>query len=1580
MFFAAVVILGVVAILRIPFELIPNFEGETLTVSFSRSGSQAPVLEREILLPLEARVSEVSNVVETWGEIAGSGGRLHVSFEPHTDIKKREYELSRIAAAIRGDQPRGTRIDVGRRSTSLFQVVVMTVHVLGATDDVNAVHGIAEELIAPRLSSVPGVSQATVSGGASTRVNIEVDPAKLAAYRLTSRDVTNAVNRRFGEVAYLGLSEDQDGRTNVMLDGRAPGLESVANTRVGNGVGAPLLRNIAEVEVRPGRRETRFRVNGKPSIGIQIFREQDANTIELGGALRTRIEELRDEMRSLGVDLYINFDSGEILGKQLGRLGKLALSGYCVALLALFVFLRQLRAVAVVGVAVPISVLCTVGVLYLLGETLNLITLFGLAVAIGLLVDNSVVVYESILRQLEKGANPAEATRRGINRTLRAILAASVTTSVVFLPPFIVDMENQALVEMLRLVAISILLPIGASLLVAIGLVPVLAHRLASPAALKALKRNQQIRSERGGLVPPDRAKILLGGFVAHALRHPPSWITGVVFALVITFMIGLPLVTSNQVQSTRADQVSLQGRFAGSERPVGLTSEAMAHIEEGLLGIDGVESVETRITTDGAYCTVNFVEEEERPENLTIATVMDVAKERAKKITGFDVYRPGEMSRRGGGRSVRVGGSSNTRFSGGRATRVVISGPDSTELMELAEELVYVLKNTPEYIESAWVSTRRGNPEMWVEPRDSALESFGLTTNDVLQFLSLVGGDGVRARNNYVLPSGRELAVVTEREGARENSNIIRDLSKIRIATSSGELPVKALVTTRKMPASPVIAHRNGRREMSVFYRLDASVPDSGPNRVAVEDAVEEIVHSVPKNHAYTIEIAEESEGVSMMKKIFVPVVGLMYVVLAFTFESLILPVLVMFAIPLTVLGATWALVFTGTPFSSMASLGALALVGISVNASILLVDRIQQKVLKGGWSPGAAALAAVKERTRPLLLTAITTIVALWPLAIATGRENELWPPFATLLIGGMASSTVLVLLVIPIGYILLQRLDRLFGRVGPWLVLCWSASVLAILTPLIVYEILETLVWQVISTLLIMGAALALVVVIFGRQPRYSPEHSNGPPPLEIRNLKKVYDQPGPIRTAIAAPKNFARRVRERGGSVFSSRDSGERIAVSIVIAAAFVYLGSSAASTLWSLVFWLVVAVIGQRIVQEFRKLRGYITDAGTAMRGGIEGVVSAGLPWLVVGGFVFFEIFQPRMTGEDWSTGAFWTVCFAAVLLSGQLLRRTAFKIGAGELSGRSSRGGFRRLRSLWRKLAFRFVGFDLKSHPVTAVLDVSFSVRRGMVGILGPNGAGKSTLLRQLAGIIDPTRGTITVGGVRLHLIKKYLARWVGYLPQDAGLPDKQSPREYLMYFAALYELPPEIREERVDTLLKEVGLEGKVNDSISSLSGGMRQRVAVARTLLRLPDIIIVDEPTVGLDPRERIRFRNLLGRLASDRIVLFSTHVVEDVAIACERVLVMSESRLCFDGSPSDLAAIARGKVWETESVGQGDWTLPEGAILASEAPTLDGTVVVRRLIAAAAPEDANAALEPTPEDGYLWLTESPGRVAPA
>jgi ABC-type multidrug transport system ATPase subunit len=292
------------------------------------------------------------------------------------------------------------------------------------------------------------------------------------------------------------------------------------------------------------------------------------------------------------------------------------------------------------------------------------------------------------------------------------------------------------------------------------------------------------------------------------------------------------------------------------------------------------------------------------------------------------------------------------------------------------------------------------------------------------------------------------------------------------------------------------------------------------------------------------------------------------------------------------------------------------------------------------------------------------------------------------------------------------------------------------------------------------------------------------------------------------------------------------------------------------------------------------------------------------------------------------------------------------------------------LATLWRWLARILFSLDLPREEHTALKNVHFRAEHGMIGILGPNGAGKTTLLRSLAGILEPTTGAITLGGVPLKKIRKYLANWVGYLPQDFGLPNNLTGREYLEYYALLYRIDEKDKIiERVNFLLEEVGLAEQSDKKIGDYSGGMRQRVAVARTLLRLPPVIIVDEPTVGLDPKERIRFRNLLSRLAKTRIVLFSTHVVEDVAVACERVIVLSKGQKVFDGEPGLLAGEAEGKTWEMRIREGEEDDLPEEAIVVDQIPEDGGFYNIRVLYHESPSPDAKE-VTPNLQDGYLQL----------
>ena len=590
MLFLGIVLMGAIAWQRIPVELFPALAGDSIFVTFARPGSTPQVIEREILLPLQARVSALSLVSETRAEIRGASGRFEVRFEPGSDLNVRMLELQRIAAELQRTLPRGSAVNVTTMDTSVLSSFAMIVNVLGSeTDDRNAIYDLAVELVAPRFAAVSGVSQAITSGGAARQVTVTVDPDQTAALGLTTDAVTQSVRRNVARLQYVGTLDSEAGRMAVILDGRPRGLQSLGEARIRSD--RPVqLNHVSDVRLGVGREQALFRVNGQSAVGVILFREEGTNLVRLGRELRQRVDEVREELRPLGLDLVIGFDGADLVEEQIDRLGWLGASGFGISLVVLFLFLREWRAVAVVGVAVPVSLLAALAMLYLVGQSLNLITLFGLALAVGLLVDNSIVVYEAVQRRLERGVEASVAVQDGLRRTVRAIVAASACTSIVFLPARLIDFDDTLVRELISVVALSILLPLAASLLVAVALVPLLAHRLAAPAALRRLARARQRRAEHGDLVPPERARLLFGGILARALRQPSAWIAGTATAVLITAVVAVPWVSvqSTVAEASDGDSVQLDVRFASGQGSLAAVSSAIGRLERAVPGSQG--------------------------------------------------------------------------------------------------------------------------------------------------------------------------------------------------------------------------------------------------------------------------------------------------------------------------------------------------------------------------------------------------------------------------------------------------------------------------------------------------------------------------------------------------------------------------------------------------------------------------------------------------------------------------------------------------------------------------------------------------------------------------------------------------------------------------------------------------------------------------------------------------------------------------------------------------------------------------------------------------------------------------------
>ena len=1570
MVFVAIILLGLIGAWKLPVELIPPLEGNDLYVNFLRPGSEPEVVERELLLPLSARASELSGVDESWGSILGSSGSYRIRFRPGTDLKVRELELRRVASELARSQPIGTIVDVSSNDLSLISRFAMIVGVSGL-DDLDVMRDFVEERIEHRIAAVPGVSQLLPIGGSPREITVEIDVDRCAELNISPGEVTQALARAVGRLQYLGSTEDGGLRTSIVLDGRTRGTQSLAETRIRPG--EPVrLRHVTNISESYARVQSAWRVNGEAAVGLVIFQDEGANLIRLGRELRTRIDTLNQEFSTLGVKLTVSFDGSQLVEKRLDRLRTLGATGFLIALIVLFLFLRQWRAVLVVGIAVPVSLLAALALLYLFGQSLNLITIFGLAVGIGMLVDNSIVVYEAVQRRLEHRVPADRAAEDGVRSTIRAIIAASATTAVVFLPVTFLEFDDAVLRSFLRIMTIAILLPLLGSLVVAVGLVPLLARRLAAPAALNKLFRRKIITEATGGLLPPDRGREVFGKLLMTALRRPAGWVITILIAILLTTIIALPWVAASGLAQDPPEANPVQ---LAIELPETATFERSLEIFSGLeaelLDVEGIDRIESSIQEGNGTLTVTLLPKEERTEEINADRIRSIVKSTAKKIdsAGIRVLNPGESSGDQGGGG---GGGGLSALLAGGTSEVLVSGPDVIELDRLAGQIADQLNSIAE-IEDAGRQARTGQDEYRVEPDENRLAAFALTGDQVMPALSIVRREGVTMQIGFTLEDGREIPLTARRK--EPEGDAFQALNDLRLATPAGALALEAVADIRREPPQPVIRHHNGRREVRVSWNYGRAAPQTGPGREALELQISQALRNVHRPAGYTIEVPPGDGNTAWFKRILIPVILLLFAVLAITFESVTLPLLVLISLPLTLLGATWALVLTRTPAGPMALIGVVSLIGLTVNPAILLVERMQQRV-RAGASAGAAALAAVRERARPVLMTTATTVAGLWPLAIVTGREDEIWPPFAKVVMGGLVTSTLLTLLAIPVGFVVLRRLDRVFGRLGPYLLIGWVAATAAIVTPLFRGGWVTSSTWRFITTVLIASCLLALAVWIFRRKEFPEPQaDDDAPPKLEVRNLKKIYGKPGPVGYAWRLPNLFARRVLARGGSPFHPSMARSLLAPFIVMAVGTGWLSLSVGE-FWGFIFWFITASLVSSAVMQVRRARGIVDTWGRALPGGIESWISVLVPWVFWFLWTLRVYIRPKFIEGGAPMFRLWLPLAVAVVIAiVQFGRSTArAETMRGERTDiEKETTGTGRMRALWRAFALRFFGLDLEREEVRALTHLNFVADGGMIGILGPNGAGKTTMLRQLAGILEPTRGTIHIGQVRLEKLKRYLARWVGYLPQEFGLPDHLTAREYLDYFALLYDIQPASRRrERVNSLLEEVGLGDRANDKISGYSGGMRQRVAVARTLLRLPPLIIVDEPTVGLDPRERIRFRNLLSRLARGRIILFSTHVVEDVAVACSRVLVLVGGRMQFDGDPMELSRLAEGKVWKLRLLEEERDEIDSEATIVDEVPEGGGMIRLRVLhhkMPHPVAEQEAASLE----DGYLVLTHA-------
>jgi ABC-type multidrug transport system ATPase subunit len=627
----------------------------------------------------------------------------------------------------------------------------------------------------------------------------------------------------------------------------------------------------------------------------------------------------------------------------------------------------------------------------------------------------------------------------------------------------------------------------------------------------------------------------------------------------------------------------------------------------------------------------------------------------------------------------------------------------------------------------------------------------------------------------------------------------------------------------------------------------------------------------------------------------------------------------------------------------------GFLILLGVVVNNSILLID-YANILRERGFRRNRALMAAGMSRVRPILITAITTIVAMLPLAMGdTEYAGAIGAPFAVTVIGGLTFSALLTLILVPTASLSLENALRWYRALPLRIKLLHLALFLAGLA--CIYRYVDGLLWQSVCLValvaLIPGGAYFVQNSLRRANAKIiSPSDSIR---IIIRNVVKVYDRPG----RFLRQWNSGSRARKR----LSPGDSWQFVLLGFGVYFTYFFLNNR----FW--IFLLSFAIYAASLLL-WRKVREYLYGRfgnGNRRTKYLNRFVFWSIP-LVILIILYGKIDNP---GLITFTGIAWGACIAIYITSRYLYDR---EINVERVGGRLAG-----LRRSWFRLVKSVPLIGRQRRPFKALRGVSFEITTGMFGLLGPNGAGKSTLMRIICGILEQSYGSIWINGLDTRVYREELQSLIGFLPQEFGAYEQMTSYEFLDYQAILKGITDgKTRKERIQYVLESVHMYERRGDRIASFSGGMKQRVGIALILLHLPRILVVDEPTAGLDPRERIRFRNLLVELSKERIVIFSTHIIEDISISCNQVAVVHKGELKYFGHPDGMIGRAGGKVWSFRTSKETFEALPDKSNIIHHIRDEEGYVRVRYL-SAEQPCAGALPAEPNLEDAYLCLLKN-------
>lgn len=995
----AIIALGIVSVRNLAVDLFPEIDLPIAVVATSYDDAAPEEVENLVSKPIENAISSVEGIEDIQSQSQADSSLVLMMFKNGADLDQALLDVRDKVDQVKDALPdRANSPNIMRFSPD--ELPVMYIGFTGK--DAETLTELADDTVTPYFERQEGVASVSVEGTKEREIQLALKDEKLKQHGISAEEVMQAITSA-NESSSVGTIEKGTQDLQVRVTGEFDSVEEIEQTNVQSESGATVhVEDVADVKDTYKDDDGATLVNGDPSVVLSIMKKTDANTVDVAKNIQNGLDEINAELPG-DAELHVVIDTSEFIQESVDSVIKNILIGGAISVFILLLFLKSIRATIVIGLSIPIAIISTFALMYFTGESLNVLTLGGLALGIGMMVDSSIVILENIYSYRQKGYNLFDSATKGAAELTPAVIASTTTTLVVFLP--IVYVEGIAS-DLFTPLALTVSFSLLASLVVAVTVVPMLSSKLLS----KAMEEGHRYWFDRFlDRVNNGYARVL-NKVLKFRIISVLVTILLIIGSLALTAKVGAEFIPAGDQGQM---EVSVETRPGTSEVYTETIVEQVNDILDkkdeiidiSFVSIGGDDFGGSSGGGNEASFTIQLVPNSER--DTTTAELVQEVNDETKEIPGADI-------------TVSETGAD---IGGGNPVQIQLNGAEHDVLRELADNVVEEIDEV-EGVYNPESGATMGVPQLQVDIDKDKAAAEGLDPDTIQSQIEthFIGQVITQFRED-----GDEIDVSLKYPASSRET--INDLENLKVTSSSGaDIPLIELAEFKETSGSVTLIRQNQHAQMNVTS--DVVDRDLGSVVKDIETKLDKM--NLPEGYNYSIggEAEDMAESFSDLTLALIFSIFLVYAVMAVQFENFLFPFIIMFSMPATIIGVVAGLFVTGLSFSIPAFIGIIMLAGIVVNNSIVLVDYINI-LRRSGVDRYEAIIEAGKSRLRPILMTTLTTVLAMIPLGLALGEGAEMQQPLAITIIFGLSISTIFTLLLIPVIYTYLDDLTKKIMR---------------------------------------------------------------------------------------------------------------------------------------------------------------------------------------------------------------------------------------------------------------------------------------------------------------------------------------------------------------------------------------------------------------------------------------------------------------------------------------------------------------------------------------------------------------------